>query len=765
MYPKKTLVGSILHKRGEYVKLDLKFFLGAFMFSFFSRNKRAVFTVMMAGVCISMLFYGTGGGPSMPASAGIPDTIYTLGVNGNKKEVSKRRLEAMKTYLSYDFGYSVNDALEKQNIFSDGFFFTVMDSSFGKGLVEKYFPLLKTDFEKRMIHNRRTEMYRHPSGKLNIENELKVYAADFYAQYQKVKDSKREIDADLLNDCISLCGMHRYFRPRDVKLLSKVFIRDRKMEVDPTFERRNYALFGARSNEDVFGKAFMELATQAVLAGAAFAEENGYHTTTEEADGVISRRALDVIGAKFHDVTDKKDLMQIKERFRNALGLSKEELVEAARAAMTFQKMIKDVDTSVLIDSFTAKKMYSNQVDQLLVKMVQDCGIRTVKGPMDALELHCYLECIGKVESFLSVPEKVYEEKELFSRNPNLLIKNFQVKIASVSKKQVGNTLSLKKVWDFQASEKGWKKIAAKYSLDKDLDQSKRFSYLRGISKKRSREIENFSRNLLLEDSLSLIKESLHKQELKKMVISHNKLGGISSEENEFDTGVLAEIFDTMEEGGELACYTQDKEMFFRIFLLKKSEKEEFPTFVQAKQNGYMTSLVERKLKALNRGNKIDEDSRERLVHALLRKEGKEMAEAIIATEEEGKLYVGHKEDRIAKWREGKFQNSVEELLKQFNMYEMREVVARYGKNKEMALDEFYAMENGTQSEVNYLKNGDPYYIHLIAKKLNEEKLSQVREALHRNLSLESRRALYEEILSYIVENKMLEMKRLTKGA
>ncbi|MCH9618730.1 MAG: hypothetical protein SP4CHLAM5_08670 [Chlamydiia bacterium] len=701
----------------------------------------------------------------MPAKKIMPDTVYSLGAFGNKKEVSKRELAAMKIYLTYDFGYSVNDALEKQNIFSDGFFFSVMDSAFGKGLVDKYFPLLKGDFEKRMACNRRSEMYRHPAGKLNIEDELKVYAADFYTQYQRVKESKREIDASLLKDCISLCGMHRYFRPRDVKLLAKVFIRDRKMEVDPTFEKRNFALFGARSNADVFGEAFMELAAQAVLAGASFAQDNGYHTTTEEAYGVISRRALDVIGSKFPDVIEKKKLNEIKEHFRSALGLSKEDLVQAARAVMTFQKMIKDVDTSVLIDNFIAKKMYQNQVDQLLVKVVKDSNVCSVTGAMDALELHCYLESIGKVESFLSVPEKVYEQEELFKRNPDLLIKNYQVKMASVSKKQVGNTLSLKKVWDFQASDKGWGKIASKFSLEKDLDQAQRFALLRRMSKKESKQVEKYSRALLLEDSLTLIQDLLHKQDLKKISVSFNKLATGNDNNNEFDTGALAEILNTMEEGKELACYTQNGEMFYRIILLSKEGKEEFPTFAQAKKNGYLTSLVEKKLIALNRGNRIDDEYKERLVHALLKKEGGKEAEKIIAAEQEGKFYTRHKEERIVKWREGKLKNAKDGLLAQFNINETQQVVARYGKNKEMARDAFYTMEPGTRSELCYLENGDPYYIHLIAKKMDQEKLSQVREALHRNLSLESRGALYEEILSYIVENKMLVMTRLKKGA
>lgn len=760
---KKKFILIILHKRKIYAKLDLKFFLGAFMFSFFSRNRRAFFLVSMSVVAFSMLFYGISSTPITSASVKNPDTVYITGTPGKQKRISKQKIEGMKTYLSYDFGYDMNDALEKQNIFSDGFFFTLMDSSFGRGLVDIYFPLLKDDFEKRMAINRKTEMYRHPMGKLNIEDEVKRYANDFYVQYQKVKDKKREIDASLLKDCIFLCSKHRYFRPRDIKLLTKLFIRDRKIEEDPTVEKRNYALFGAKSNTDIFGEAFMELAAQSVLVAAAYAEENGYYTSSEEAHGVITRRALDVIGEKFKKVTEKKELTSLKEKFRDSLGLSEQELIEAARAVITFQKMIKDVDTTILIDNFTAQKLYGNQVDQLLVKVMKTADLSTVKNSIDALELHTYLEAIGKTEGFLSVPERVYEQKELFERNPNLLMKNYQVKAAKITKTDVASTLSLKKVWDFQVSDKGWADIRKKFYLDELSEKEKRFSFLRSLDKKKEKEIESYSRRLLLEMLPEQIEITLKKRPLRKMDICYNKAVSTGGPYKDFDIEALAKKFDGMKEGERLSCYSQNGEDYFYFVLLKKTAKEQFPTLAQARKNGYLTALVEQKLKVLNHGKEVNDDNREKLVRALLKKEAGEVAIQIIAAQEQGKCYTKYKEDRIRKWKEGVIKNSTDPILSQFNIEEKQEIIDRSGNNKQIAKEEFFLMQEGDSSDICYLGDGEPYYISFIARKLDKEKLSQVKDTLAKSISLESRDVIYKEILSEIIENKQLVIERLKK--
>ena len=192
----------------------------------------------------------------MPVGREVKETIYEVGNKNYTKKVTKRQIEAMKVYLSYDFGYDWNDSLDRHNIFADGFFIDLLDSSFGRSLAEKYFSLVKEDFAERVGVHKRFRFYRHPSGNFDLETELKMYARDLYAQYAKVASKDKEVDVSLLHDYMGLANEHRRFRPRDIKRLTTLFIRDRKIGADPTVQRRNFAIFQARSNEEFFWNSF-----------------------------------------------------------------------------------------------------------------------------------------------------------------------------------------------------------------------------------------------------------------------------------------------------------------------------------------------------------------------------------------------------------------------------------------------------------------------------------------------------------------------------
>ncbi|MCH9811746.1 hypothetical protein K0U07_03165 [bacterium] len=732
------------------------------MSTFLSRHLRKIFAVVMSMVVVTMLFYGTGSSNASPQIAKAPDTIYKVGLPGKEREISKKKLDAMVTYLTYDFGYGINDAIDRQNIFSDGFFYSFLDSSLGKSLINKHFSLLKKDFAEKLEINRKKELYTHPSGKLVLENEIKIYADELYSAYRKVKDKNREVDASLLEDCVALFSKHRHFTPKDLKLLTQIFIRDRKMEHDPTWERRNFAIFGARSNVDVFGKAFVELAAGAVLAAEMFAKENGYHTTYEEAEGIITRRALDVIGSKYFKVVEKEELNAIKRRFQETLGLSQNELVEAACAILTVEKMLGDVDSLVQMDEAAAKKLYASRIEQLLVKMVQDSGKRSILTVMDALELQHYLSAIGPQEKFLEVPKTQYAKEDLYTRNADLLVKSYQVKLSTVTKKQVGNTIPLKRVWDYQASENGWKEIAAKFSFDASLGEEERFALLRGLDKKRSKQVEDFVRGLIVMQSKDMVEDCLAKRELKGVTLVYNQALSAGEKEKGFDMSVLSSDLDALENGAVLENYTQDHEKYARIVLLKKPEQAEFPKFVDAKRNGYLAAIMERKLKELNGGKELDEVSREKYAHFYLRHlAGDSVAKAIITVDGEGARYTAHKEARIHKFLAGEEIDSKEELLAQFNMYQEEEVVSRVGKNKEIAKEDFFEMEIGAKSKIHYLDRGEPYIVELRAKKEDSKTLQQVRDALHRNLRLEARNGVYKDIVDFIERDQLLEMSRL----
>lgn len=734
------------------------------MNSFFSKYQRSIFAVVMSLVVVTMLFYGVGN-KSVPVAKERPDVLYKVGSKGKERAFSKQKLESLKTYLTYDLGYDFNDALERQNIFADGFLLDLCDSSLGKGLIQEYFPLIKEDFAKKVAAHRKTRLYTHPSGKYSLEDELKTYAKDLYENYSLVQQKDREVDASLFQDYLALAGAQRYFRPRDSKLLTSIFLRDRKIGNDPTLDRRNFALFGTKSNGDMFGEAYIELVAQVVLAGEMFAKEHGYKTTYEEAKGVITRRALDNLGAKFKEIDSKEEMVGLKERFRSALGLAEEDLVGAARSIMTVQKMIKDVDATVVLDRVSAAKLYGDHVETLLVKLVQDSGRRLVKNPNDALELHAYLSAIGNTEKFLGVPKELYSKEEIYKNAEDLLVETYQLKLSRVSKDQVGASVSLKKVWDFQTGDAGWKAVSKEFTFDENLAGEERFAFLQKLPKEQASLIEKFSREKIVEASPKLIKEALLKQQFDKVdfVYNSNVVSGQLGEH--FDEKRFVKLLSGMTEDEEVPCYTQDEETYYRVYLWKAGEKRQMPLFAEAKKNGYLAALIDKKLVALNNGKTFSQENRDKLLVRLLNKEaGAEVSELIVKAEEEGKVYTRHMEERIALYQDESFVKAEDPVLAQFNIYEENEVIARTGKNREIAKEEFFEMQEGETSSIYFLNNGTPYYIDLITSKVDEEKLSKITKAISTKLSKEARTTLYNELLSYIENNNMLVKTRFSGG-
>ncbi len=736
------------------------------MHAFFFRNHRAFLAVILFVVAVSMLFYGASG---KDIAQGVlrDEVVYRVGEKGHQKVVTKRQIEAMKTYLSYDMGYFFNDSLDRQNIFADGFFLELISSSFGKKLLQKTFSLVEGDFGKRVKLHRKHRMYRHPSGKFKLEDVMQRYARNLYEGYKKVQDPQREVSVSLMIDLIELAALQKDFKPSDMQKLALLSVRDKKLGHDPVIDQMNFALFHTKSNAEMFGAAFMELMAQAVLEGARFAGDHGYSTLYEEAEGVIMRRALSNLTKKYPMIEKKEELERLKDRYEAGLGISRKDLVEAAMSVITFQKMMKDVDNTVILDSMACEKLFSDKVDTLLVAKVQDSPNMSIAGVQDALELQCYLECIGKCQGFLQVPKSCYEREAILERASDLITSEYVLKLAGCTREQMLSSMSQKSVWGFQTSDKGWGLLCEKFSFDKGMEKKGRFTYLQALDAKIGEGVDLFTREKMVEERPDLAAKTLAKAELKRAEISlHAKVSSNQFGEG-FDEKALLSKIEGLEEGEELCCYTQDNQMYFRVMVVKKPGKEiGFPSFRQAKDKGYLRLLLDEKLTALNKGKEFSDSGREALMHRLIKKEaGPVIAKEIIDAEKEKLFYLNHQKKRLEAWKGEEEPAALDELLKQFSVVVSSEVIGREGENKHLAQEEFFTLTKGDISSYHTIGRGSVYYVQLVAKQVDKNKLQTLCKKLYRELADEARGAMYSSIVSHIEENKMIEYSRFKEGA
>lgn len=725
------------------------------MFSFLARHSRWMMAGIMGCVVISMFFYGTNSNraPERPQN---PDIFYKVGSKSVRRKLSKRQIESMKTFLSYDLGYGFNEVLNRQNIFADGFFLELVSSSLGKALAKKHFDLLKGDFSAKLEKNKRYKLYRHPSGKLNLEDKLEAFSPEIYEGYRKLIEKKSEVTPELLCVALDLANAQRAFTPKDMKTIVRVFMREPSVGHDQAVERKNFALFQAQNNEDLFGGAFMELFAQVMIEGGAFAKEQGFGVSYEEAEGIIMRRARDLIETKFSNIEAKDELVKLVDRYERELGLQRKDLVKAAQSVLSFQRLIKNVDNALLVDKMGLSKMFEDKVETLVVDVVKESSARDVSTVDDALELDLYLASVGDQETFLAVPEKAYCEQDLQEKAPMLFSENTVVKYAAVSKSELSKSVPIKKVWDFETSDAGWALVSEKFSLKSDQSSDARFKVLRALPEEKQKAIDSYAKEQLVSMDLSFVSKALEKKDLEKFTIHYNKEFPIRAFGKGIELAQLMSDLENVKEGEGLDFYTQDNEHYFKFVVVKKSEGKTRLSFKAAKESGFLAHMVEQKVKEAFGKEEISKKDKEKF---LSNRAGKDVLDTLLEREKKQQYYDDHQKERLSLIKEGKLALSDDSILSEFNWEVLPEKVARTSNRRRYAKEEFFKMKEGEQSDLHYA-NGRLFYIVLKERKVNKANLKTFSKKVKEELVKEARKGLFDQLYAHIVGNELIELSR-----
>jgi hypothetical protein len=724
------------------------------MLSFFYKGHR--FFIAFAGVCsIVWAFFFFIGEGDKKGSFAIDGASYLVGKKGIKGGIVKGEIEAMKQFLSYDFGYGFNDVLQKQNVFGGGFFIDLIHSSFGDELIKRFFPLIKGDFAKRVDTHKRFGFYKDPSGKFFLEQNLKERAKPFYDLYKKVTLKGRKVDEELFKDYIALCFMQKSITPAFMQNLVSSSMKFMGLPIDETVNRRNFALFSAKNNEEIFGEAFIEICAQVLLQCGNYLEQRGYNTPYEEAKGVIIRKAMGEITEKYHTVEEISKLKEILHIYQENLGIREEELIGVCQKLMNFQKMLKDMDNAILVDKSTICELFSDSIQKISATVIKDSDLLRVKSVEDALLLQCYLESIGEVNEFLSPPLNQYPEEKIEQIAPSLFTKKYELKIALVKKSLLGGTIPLKMVWDFQTCQTGWDLIREKFGLE-DINKGERFAFFQNLDEEKKRVIEEYARQKLVEEDDLFFKKGLDKQPLRLITFDFNKRVNSNFLYEGIDEIALQHLLEEKNEGDTIDFYTQDGEHYFTIYIVKKGQKQ-IACFSQAKQKGYLKPLLDSKLEKLSGANRSE------LLQKLLLKEGGEQVyKKILESEKEGKVYAEKMVKRLENFDVSCIQNP-SALLAPFAIEKSKQIITKSGKNGSLWKMHFLGLKKGDESALEYEQNNIPYKIIIDDFLLDEEKVDMYVKAVGQKIAGDQKDEFYFKLFSHIQDNDLLDRLRVTK--
>jgi len=364
------------------------------------------------------------------------------------------------------------------------------------------------------------------------------------------------------------------------EMLRRILIHQHKqfasLPVDQKLNYEDLSLFGFHTTADWFGKDFIDLVSQFILNGAAFAEEKGYKVSLEEAKGDLLHH-FDTSMKKMISAKMKPDI-SFFDHLRS-MGLDEQSAASLWRKVLLFRRYFDDIGESVYVDRLPYQD-FSNFANETATVEKYEWPIELSNGE-DLAAFQYYVKAVsaktahGLPASFLSV-EAV--EKGC----PDLVQSKYKGQVAEVTKRQLALRPTMMQLWQWQKEDANWALLQKKFSLEAGVKKEERFALLEKYPPHLRAEIDLFSRETMVDQNPSWVQEALLSAPLneKSWVVSGNKdpISSLSTDGKFFRVENLEKIEDkhvlTFAEGkrflyalvkSDEGKFSQDKNPLFKL--------------------------------------------------------------------------------------------------------------------------------------------------------------------------------------------------------
>lgn len=577
------------------------------MLNFFRKYQRAFFLVITFFVVISFSFFGTFNAISTMRSQ--TTTAFTT-VDGTV--VTRADVDELAMFLATDAEDKImqgggwganflNDGVVKKDLFETGI---------AAVLADKFASILEPDLQIRLEKEKRYQGYVHPKAPFLSANAIWSYfAPEVKSKLVQLQNQEKASSPEALKARVALYLAEKRFPE---PMLKQVLFYQQKqyaswLPADEMLPHSDLALFGYHHLNDWFGPRFTTLVSEFILNSAAQARLMGYEISREEALADLLRNA----SLSYQQNRDSPQLgvASNNEYFKlqlQKMNMDQSRAVHLWQQVMLFRRLYHNAGALPLVDRFAFQR-FGEFTGQTVAGTMYSLPEALQFNQFNKLQkFEMYLKSVSKKQADpLALPTVFLDLAQVTEQHPELVQKRYILEIASADKRLLQGRVSVQEMWDWEASDAGWKKINEQFpelNSKVEIAQNQRRSAINALDQPAKSKVDAFARSQIVENHPEWLKDALTKAPAVKQEVAISLRDGTTPFAGLKDNKTMIKFLDEAAEGNEEALsrlqqFSADEINYYRIVVLQKPETAEILTFAEASERKLLDPLTETALK------------------------------------------------------------------------------------------------------------------------------------------------------------------------
>lgn len=572
------------------------------MLQFFRKNQKFFFIIVTFFIVISFSFFGTFG--TFTGGDEAPDR--EIGQLADGSILKEQRLQGMMRLLEHGIeeGGRMSNFLNGSAIHRD-----LILTGLGEILADHCFEAMEEELSAKWTRMKNFVPYVHPnSPHINARGVWGQMAPQISFLLDELKAAPNEFSKEQLPLMFKLYVAQADFPPP--LLLQMLYYQQMQGQVQPDYglPRANVGLFGFESIEDWFGSEFVTETTKFILNVASIAKGDGYEVKRDEAEVDLMRNVYSAL--KMFQQGEAPSGEDVQSAFVNqcrSLGLTQNIAIDHWRDVLLFRRLFNEVGEGVFLDRLAIEQFQSFAKPSLEICryfLPRELHLSNVR---DLLKFERYLE-IGYTGNKMSLDLVQKNVEEVRDSHPEFVGKSFHIDVATVSRKEILSTISLKQTWDWEGEDANFAMLQSLFPALKDKQAStfgERMEVLDSLDDQKRFQVDEIARDVLLGMHPEWIDEALAKCEREEKAIMVRLKGGDSL----FSGADFLALLET--DDPKLENYSLDQTSFHSIRTIEKSAGWNLLPFEQLSRDGTLDESLDTLLQIAHEDLKFEESYEE----------------------------------------------------------------------------------------------------------------------------------------------------------
>lgn len=582
------------------------------MLGFFRRYEKYFFVVITFVIVISFTFFGTYGTLTQEPSQHDREAFQTV----NGRSVSEHQLEVFSRFIATDnLDKVTSGGAWGPNFLNSGVIQEdLLQTGLALLLVADYKDQLREDLAPRHEKEKKYVPYSHPSAKfVGAVTAWQQLAPEIKFYFDQLQASGDPVEEEALVARIRLFMAEKRL---PAPLLYRVIRQQEKQQSWLTPDSRlgqvDLALFNYRTVEDWFGPRFVRLVAEFIINTAEIAKQKGYQVSETEAFADLIRNAeLSYQQNSRNPNLGVANTAQYMTKQLKILGIDQTQAVKVWQQVLLFRRYFLDVGRSAFVDPFTIEQLNSyaaESVEGVLYQLPTQLRLGSYR---ELQRLEIYLDAVANPSPSLTLPTLYYAPSEVARKNPELVQKQYRLKIASVDKERLQAKIGVKETWDWEVEDANWRALTKEFpelGVKGAKNREERFAALEGLDRRTRGRVDAFARTAIVDSHPEWLEETLAAAPASEQDVGISRRGGSTPFAGLERRQKLISLLDKAPLGKEdpaLKAFTADNKNYYRIIVLERDPKQRILTFAEASREGILDTILDRNLQTFYIDNRL----------------------------------------------------------------------------------------------------------------------------------------------------------------